>query len=167
MRPDQIVDYLALVGDSVDNIPGVEKCGPKTAAKWLVEYGSLDAIVANADKVGGKIGENLRAALPQLPLSRQLATIKTDVRSRSNRPNCNCASRTRRCCASCISATNSSAALRELDAPRWRPDDAPAPAESQADDTTDGGSDRGRSSVLDASSPASRADLPRATTNSC
>ena len=79
VRPDQIIDYLALVGDSVDNIPGVEKCGPKTAAKWLAEYGTLDAVIANADKVGGKIGENLRAALPQLPLSRKLATIKTDV----------------------------------------------------------------------------------------
>jgi DNA polymerase I len=79
VRPDQIIDYLALVGDSVDNIPGVEKCGPKTAAKWLGEFGSLDAIIASADKVGGKIGENLRAALTQLPLSRQLATIKTDV----------------------------------------------------------------------------------------
>jgi DNA polymerase-1 len=79
VRPDQIVDYLALMGDSVDNIPGVEKCGPKTAAKWLAEYGSLDGVIANADKVGGKIGENLRKALPQLPLSRQLATIKTDV----------------------------------------------------------------------------------------
>jgi DNA polymerase-1 len=80
VRPDQIVDYLALMGDSVDNIPGVEKCGPKTAAKWLAEYGSLDGVIANADKVGGKIGENLRKALPQLPLSRQLATIKTDVK---------------------------------------------------------------------------------------
>ncbi|MGA9335647.1 MAG: DNA polymerase I [Rudaea sp.] len=79
VRPDQIVDYLALVGDSADNIPGVPKCGPKTAAKWLGEYGSLDAIVANADKIGGKIGESLRAALPQLPLSKQLATIKLDV----------------------------------------------------------------------------------------
>ena len=79
VRPEQIVDYLALMGDSVDNIPGVEKCGPKTAAKWLAEYGSLDAVIANADKVGGKIGENLRKALPQLPLSRQLATIRTDV----------------------------------------------------------------------------------------
>ncbi|HZP65574.1 MAG TPA: DNA polymerase I [Rudaea sp.] len=79
VRPDQIVDYLALVGDSVDNIPGVEKCGPKTAAKWLNEYGTLAAIVASSDKIGGKIGENLRAALPHLPLSRQLATIKTDV----------------------------------------------------------------------------------------
>ena len=79
VRPDQIVDYLTLVGDSSDNIPGVPKCGPKTAAKWLGEYGSLDALVANADKIGGKIGESLRAALSQLPLSRQLATIKTDV----------------------------------------------------------------------------------------
>ena len=79
VRPDQIVDFLALTGDSVDNIPGVDKCGPKTAAKWLTEYGSLAGVIANADRVGGKIGENLRNALAQLPLSRQLATIKTDV----------------------------------------------------------------------------------------
>ncbi|HSE12098.1 MAG TPA: DNA polymerase I [Rudaea sp.] len=79
VSPEQIIDYLSLVGDSADNIPGVEKCGPKTAAKWLNEYGTLDAVIANADKIGGKIGESLRAALPQLPLSRQLATIKTDV----------------------------------------------------------------------------------------
>ncbi|HET7778207.1 MAG TPA: 5'-3' exonuclease H3TH domain-containing protein, partial [Rudaea sp.] len=79
VAPEQIIDYLALVGDSSDNIPGVEKCGPKTAAKWLAEYGTLDGVIANADKIGGKIGENLRAALPQLPLSRQLATVKTDV----------------------------------------------------------------------------------------
>ncbi len=79
VRPDQIIDYLALMGDSVDNIPGVEKCGPKTAAKWLAEYGSLAGVIANADKVSGKIGENLRKALQQLPLSQQLATIKTDV----------------------------------------------------------------------------------------
>ncbi len=79
VHPAQIVDFLALMGDSVDNIPGVEKCGPKTAAKWLAEYQTLDNLVANADKIGGKIGENLRSALQQLPLSRQLATIKTDV----------------------------------------------------------------------------------------
>src|SRR6185437_8116707 len=77
--PERIVDYLALMGDSIDNIPGVPKCGPKTAAKWLNEYGSLDDVIARASEVGGKIGENLRAALPQLPLSRQLATIKVDV----------------------------------------------------------------------------------------
>jgi DNA polymerase-1 len=79
VRPDQIVDYLALMGDSVDNVPGVDKCGPKTAAKWLGEYGTLDNVVANAGKVAGKIGENLRAALERLPLNRQLVTIKTDV----------------------------------------------------------------------------------------
>jgi DNA polymerase-1 len=79
VSPERIVDLLALMGDSVDNIPGVEKCGPKTAAKWLQEYGSLDGVMAHADAIGGKIGENLRAALSRLPLSRQLATIKTDV----------------------------------------------------------------------------------------
>ncbi|MGH8232921.1 MAG: DNA polymerase I [Rhodanobacteraceae bacterium] len=77
--PERIVDYLALMGDSVDNIPGVPKCGPKTAAKWLTQFGTLDDVIAHADDVVGKIGENLRAALPQLPLSRQLATIRTDV----------------------------------------------------------------------------------------
>ncbi len=79
VRADQIVDLLALMGDSVDNIPGVEKCGPKTAAKWLAEYGNLDSVIANADGFKGKLGENLRAALHRLPLNRQLTTIKTDV----------------------------------------------------------------------------------------
>jgi DNA polymerase-1 len=79
VRPDQIIDYLALMGDKVDNIPGVVKCGPKTAVKWLLEHGSLDEVIANADKVKGKIGENLRDALEQLPLSYLLATIKCDV----------------------------------------------------------------------------------------
>ena len=79
VHPEQIIDYLALMGDSVDNVPGVDKCGPKTAAKWLAEYGTLDAVIANADKVGGKIGENLRAALHRLPLNHQLVTIKIDV----------------------------------------------------------------------------------------
>src|SRR5690606_39181626 len=79
VRADQIVDMLALMGDSVDNIPGVPKCGPKTAAKWMAEYDSLDGVIANAGAIKGKIGENLRQALDQLPLSRQLATIRTDV----------------------------------------------------------------------------------------
>ena len=79
VRADQIVDYLALMGDAVDNIPGVPKCGPKTAAKWLAEYGTLDGVIANAAKIGGKIGESLREALPRLPLNRDLTTIKTDV----------------------------------------------------------------------------------------
>jgi DNA polymerase I len=77
--PELIVDYLALMGDSVDNIPGVPGVGPKTAAKLLTEYGSLDAIMAAAAEVKGKVGENLRAALPKLPLSKQLTSIKCDV----------------------------------------------------------------------------------------
>ncbi len=79
VKPEQIIDYLALVGDSVDNIPGVPKCGPKTAAKWLQAYGDLDNLTAHADEIKGKIGENLRQSLEFLPLSRQLATIKLDV----------------------------------------------------------------------------------------
>ena len=79
VQPEQIIDFLALTGDTVDNVPGVPKCGPKTAAKWLAEYATLDGVIANADKIGGKIGESLRAALPQLPLSRELVTIRTDV----------------------------------------------------------------------------------------
>jgi DNA polymerase-1 len=79
VRPEQIVDFLALMGDTVDNVPGVEKCGPKTAAKWLAEYGTLTAIIDRADEIKGKIGDNLRAALPRLPLNRELVTIKTDV----------------------------------------------------------------------------------------
>ena len=79
VAPERIVDYLALMGDSSDNIPGVPKVGPKTAAKWLREYGTLDDVIARADEVPGKVGENLRGALEQLPLSRQLATIRCDV----------------------------------------------------------------------------------------
>ena len=79
VRPEQIVDFLALTGDTVDNVPGVSKCGPKTAAKWLAEHGTLDQVIANAASVGGKIGDCLRDALPHLPLSRELVTIKTDV----------------------------------------------------------------------------------------
>jgi DNA polymerase-1 len=77
--PERIVDYLSLMGDAIDNVPGVPKCGPKTAAKWIHEYGSLDGLIANADKIKGKIGENLRDSLDQLPLSRALTTIKRDV----------------------------------------------------------------------------------------
>ncbi len=77
--PERIIDYLALMGDTSDNIPGVPKVGPKTAAKWLGEFGSLDALIERADEVKGKVGENLRAHLDQLPLSRELATIKCDV----------------------------------------------------------------------------------------
>ena len=79
VTPEQIVDYLALMGDSVDNIPGVPKVGPKTAAKWLNEFGTLDELMQRADEVKGKIGENLRNALDQLPLSKALTQIKCDV----------------------------------------------------------------------------------------
>ena len=77
--PHQFVDYLALMGDSADNIPGIEKCGPKTAAKWLDHYGSLAALVDHAAEIQGKIGANLRAGLPRLALNQQLVQLKTDV----------------------------------------------------------------------------------------
>ncbi|MDX1594850.1 MAG: DNA polymerase I [Gammaproteobacteria bacterium] len=77
--PERIVDYLTLVGDSSDNIPGVPKCGPKTAVKWLSAYGSLDNLVAHADEIKGKIGESLRAFLDQVETTRELVTIRCDV----------------------------------------------------------------------------------------
>ncbi|MEJ2508623.1 MAG: DNA polymerase I [Gammaproteobacteria bacterium] len=76
---ERIVDYLALIGDTSDNVPGVPGVGPKTAVKWLQQYGSLDAIIEHADEIKGKAGENLRAALDQLALSRELVTVKSDV----------------------------------------------------------------------------------------
>ncbi len=79
VQPEQIIDYLALMGDASDNIPGVPKVGPKTAAKWLKEYGTLDNLIENADKIKGKIGENLRNHLDTLPLAKQLTTIKCDL----------------------------------------------------------------------------------------
>ncbi|MBF6058909.1 DNA polymerase I [Thiomicrorhabdus heinhorstiae] len=78
VRPDQIIDYLALVGDTADNIPGIPKCGPKTAVKWLQAFGNIDNLVENASMITGKIGENLRNNLDQLKLSRELTTIKLD-----------------------------------------------------------------------------------------
>jgi DNA polymerase I len=76
--PQRIVDYLALIGDSVDNVPGVEKVGPKTAAKWIAEHGSLDAVMAAASTIKGVVGENLRKALDWLPQGRRLVTVATD-----------------------------------------------------------------------------------------
>ena len=78
VAPDRIVDYLTLVGDSVDNVPGVEKVGPKTAAKWLAQYGSLDEVIAHAADVKGAVGDNLRRALDWLPMGRKLVTVKCD-----------------------------------------------------------------------------------------
>jgi len=79
VEPSNIIDYLALIGDTADNIPGVPKVGPKTAVKWLNLYGDMDGVVSHADEIKGKVGENLRNALEQLPLSYELATIKLDV----------------------------------------------------------------------------------------
>jgi len=79
LPPSLIVDYLVLIGDTSDNVPGVEKVGPKTAVKWLKQYGSLDNVVANADEISGVVGENLRKALPWIPTARQLITIRCDV----------------------------------------------------------------------------------------
>jgi len=77
--PEQIIDYLALVGDTSDNIPGVPKVGAKTAAKWLNQYGSADDIVSNADEIAGKVGESLRENIEALRLSQELATIRLNV----------------------------------------------------------------------------------------
>lgn len=79
VAPDRIVDYLALIGDSSDNVPGVTKCGPKTAVKWLAQYGTLDNLIAHAGEISGAAGENLRAALDWLPQGRRLVTVKCDV----------------------------------------------------------------------------------------
>jgi len=78
VAPDRIVDYLTLVGDTVDNVPGVEKVGPKTAAKWIADYGSLDGVIAAAPTMKGAAGENLRKALDWLPQGRRLVTVATD-----------------------------------------------------------------------------------------
>ena len=79
VTPEQIIDYLTLVGDTSDNIPGVPKVGPKTAAKWLNEYGTLDNIIKNAEAIKGKVGENLRNHLDNIPLCKELVTIRCDV----------------------------------------------------------------------------------------
>ena len=79
VAPEQILDYLTLIGDTVDNVPGVPKVGPKTAVKWLAEHGTLDAIVAHADKITGVVGENLRNTLEWLPKAKQLLTVKCDL----------------------------------------------------------------------------------------
>jgi len=79
VAPDRIVDYLALVGDAVDNIPGVDKVGPKTAAKWIDAYGSLEGVIAHADAIGGVVGENLRKVKDWLPKARELLVVKRDV----------------------------------------------------------------------------------------
>ena len=78
VRADQVLDLLTLTGDTVDNVPGVSKVGPKTAAKWLAQYGTLDNVIAHAAEIPGVVGENLRATLDWLPQGRRLLTVKTD-----------------------------------------------------------------------------------------
>jgi len=77
--PEQMLDYLTLIGDSVDNVPGVDKVGPKTAAKWIAQYGSLEGVMAHAAEIGGVVGENLRKSLDWLPQARKVLTVKCDV----------------------------------------------------------------------------------------
>ncbi len=77
--PEKIVDYLALIGDQIDNIPGVDKVGPKTACKWIVQYGSLEGVIAHADEISGLAGENLRKMKDWLPKARELLTVRRDV----------------------------------------------------------------------------------------
>jgi len=90
VKPEQIIDYLALMGDTSDNIPGIPKVGTKTAAKWLNKYQTLDNLVASANEIKGKVGENLRANLEQLELSKQLTTIKTDLNLNYNLDDLKC-----------------------------------------------------------------------------
>ncbi|MCW8853073.1 MAG: DNA polymerase I [Gammaproteobacteria bacterium] len=91
VNADQIIDYLALIGDTSDNIPGVPKVGPKTAVKWLTQYGSMEEIMAHADEIKGKVGENLRDSLEQLPMSYQLATIVCDLQLEQKPDDLQCA----------------------------------------------------------------------------
>ena len=79
VAPDRIIDYLSLMGDAIDNVPGITKCGPKTAAKWINDFGGLDEIIRRADEVKGKAGEYLREGVSFLPTARALVTIKTDA----------------------------------------------------------------------------------------
>ena len=109
VRADQVLDLLTLTGDAVDNVPGVAKVGPKTAAKWLAQYGTLDNVIANAHEIGGVVGNNLREALEWLPQGRKLLTVRTDC----DLPMKIAGARDRRrgrshACARCTSASSSS-----------------------------------------------------------
>ena len=164
VRADQVLDYLTLVGDSVDNVPGVDKVGPKTAAKWIAEYGSLDAIVANADKIGGKVGENLRAALGWLPTGRELITVKTD---------CDAAARTARPRARVARRREARRALRPLRIPqlaargRGRPVVGRAAGRRRRDRRERGEGSRRAASTPSAATTCRRASPPTSRTRPC
>lgn len=118
VKPCQIIDYLALMGDSVDNIPGVPKVGPKTAAKWLGAYKTLDSLMESADEIKGKVGENLRASLEQLPLSRELTTIKCDLDLQYSMDDLKCYAQDKSELKQQLKYLGFSAWLRILDAPK-------------------------------------------------
>lgn len=126
--PEQIIDYLALVGDTVDNVPGVPKVGPKTAVKWLEQYGSLDEIMAHADQFKGKIGENLRASLGQLPLSKDLVTIRRDVPLDTESEGLSRAEPDRESLRALYAELEFSSWLKQLDTPQETGEDTPTSA---------------------------------------
>jgi DNA polymerase-1 len=130
--PSLMVDYLTLVGDTSDNVPGVEKVGPKTAVKWLTQYGTLDNIVAHADEITGAVGENLRKALSWLPTARQLITIRCDVGIQENLADLAPQPQDRTRLAELFDRFNFKTWRRELDLP---PSASPSPAPQQATPT--------------------------------
>ena len=167
--PERIVDYLALMGDAIDNIPGVPKCGPKTAAKWLNEYGSLDAVIAHADDVKGKLGENLRDTLPQLPLSRQLATIKTDVELDQGPRDLTLRERDTQALRGLYSRYEFRQALKELEASGLGTRDSGLDQADSSIDTArsrNAGSSRDSASQSAASTPSPESRVPKPVTNS-
>jgi DNA polymerase I len=129
--PNKIVDYLALVGDPVDGVPGVPKCGPKTAVKWLEQYGSLDGIIAHADEIGGVVGQNLRDHLGFLPLGRKLVTVASDLSNLPAPKALTATERDRETLRGLYSRYEFRIWLRELDSPG----DSPAPTATPTEST--------------------------------
>lgn len=126
VAPEQIIDYLALIGDKVDNIPGVPGVGPKTAVKWLQQFETMQGVIDHADEIKGKIGEKLRAAVDQLPLSYQLATIKCDVKLDFDIDNLQLGARNNQLLAKLYKDLDFKTWLDELDAQEESPTDASA-----------------------------------------
>jgi DNA polymerase-1 len=132
--PERILDYMTLVGDSVDNVPGVDKVGPKTAAKWVSQYGSLGEVMGHASEIGGAVGENLRKALDWLPKGRQLLAVKCDVKLPVDLEDLKLAPRDEQKLADLLSRFGFKSWLRESPAPALEPQRAPeslAPARAQ------------------------------------
>ncbi len=128
--PNKIVDYLALVGDPVDGVPGVPKCGPKTAVKWLEQYGSLDGIIAHADEIGGVVGQNLRDHLGFLPLGRKLVTVASDLSNLPAPKALTATERDRETLRGLYSRYEFRIWLRELDSPGGSPAPTATPTEN-------------------------------------